>query len=160
MSKVLGRAVDHRQGFSYQTFIEYLARIDLASCNVHHRLQAHALDLSSFGRVWLINADESDLDSSLAAIDEDQGVFPSDGSKGRSEVISAAARRHARGMAHEPHDPTLWEKPLIADDTEMWPGSRLRATREACARVKVLYAADYRMIRRLSARSVQPWKAD
>lgn len=160
MSEELGSAVDHRQGFSYQTFLEYLARINLASCNVHHRLQAHALDRSSFGRVWFINADGSDLDSSLAAIDEDQGVFPSGGSEGRSEVISAAARRHAREISREQDDSELWKKSLIADDTRIWPGSRLRDTPEASARVKALYAVDYQMIRSLSARSVQPWKPD
>ena len=153
ISQVLRRPIDHRQGFSYETFIEYLERIDLRGCNVHHRLQAHPLDDSGFGRIWFIHADQQDLDTALSLIDKAQGVEPEGGAEERAKMITEAARRHAVPASERYNEDELWRKPLGKRDTGRWPGHQLRSSQPASAHVRKLYAADYEMIQTLSERA-------
>lgn len=153
MSSTLGRAIDHRRGFSYETFLEYLAGIDLARCNIHHRRQAHPLDDASFARVWLVNADETDLDAALATIDRYQGCDAARGIERRADAIARAARRHARDTGRTALHSDVWKTELSYHDVENWPGEQLRQSQTATARVRELYAKDYEMIGQLSARA-------
>ncbi|MDT8322183.1 MAG: sulfotransferase family 2 domain-containing protein [Xanthomonadales bacterium] len=153
MSSVLERAIDHRQGFSYETFLEYLSAIDLARCNIHHRLQAHPMDDPGYGRIFFINADETDLDDALTKVDQYQQVAPGNTAGSRTDAIAKAARRHARDVGRTDVEGDPWKVALNYRDTAKWPGAQLRKAEPAATRVYELYAGDYEMIRRLSARA-------
>src|SRR5262245_22586874 len=44
ISESLRRPVDHRDGFSFELFLDHLAGINIATCNIHHRLQVHPIE--------------------------------------------------------------------------------------------------------------------
>ncbi len=155
MSCVLGRAIDHRLGFSYGNFLDYLSKINLAQCNIHHRLQRHPLDLLHFGRLYLIVIDEQDLEVSLQGIDADQGRDPAASSVRRRRSIERASHRHAPDGSQNAIDPELWQKPLSrADALSAWPKNGLQTCSEATAIAKKLYAADYATLGELRQRSI------
>jgi hypothetical protein len=55
-------------GYSFEEFLDYLLRIDITICNLHHKQQCHPLEeLVAPSRV--INVDKVDLMQSLAEID-------------------------------------------------------------------------------------------
>jgi len=153
ISRVLGRPLDHRQGFSYREFIDYLERINLDRCNTHHRFQMHTLDRVDFRRTWLIDIEKCDLAKALAEIDRCQGFSSSEGLTLRDEAISAAARRRARGVDRA-YSENVWNQPLAYRDTSTWPVSQLAGSEIAASRVRKLYARDYEMIRKLSEKSL------
>ena len=151
MSRVLGREIDHKTGYSYETFLDYLAQIDLHHCDIHHRVQKHSLDTVEFGRTWLINADEQDLDAALAGIDRIQGCPPLDDHEGGSQAIASAARRHADQEEDDlPRETEQWRMPLGAGDVEQWPKRALVYALPAVEVVHRIYRCDYDMLARLN----------
>jgi hypothetical protein len=67
MSNVLGRAIEgDRCGFSFSEFLNYLASVDIESCNLHHRQQYHPLEHEL--DVHVINADKGNLLEALGEI--------------------------------------------------------------------------------------------
>jgi hypothetical protein len=66
MSRRLKRPPE--DGYSFEEFLDYLLRIDITTCNLHHKQQFHPLEeLIAPSRV--INVDKVDLMQSLAEID-------------------------------------------------------------------------------------------
>lgn len=155
MSQTLGREVNHRHGFSYETFLEYLRKIDLSSCNPHHRFQTHPVDKIIFHRTWLIDIDEKDLDSELASIDELHGV--NDGTQQQlvTDFLRKDTQRYANSESQsESLDSDQWLKPLKNSDTEHWPKQALENTTEATHIVRELYQRDCKTISALKQRSI------
>lgn len=146
ISRVLGRRIDHIQGFSFEEFLEYLGHCDLRTVNLHHRLQTHPLDSEIFARTWLINADEKDLEGALAEIDRKQGVGSIVERPDRIEAIASAARRHAANVPDRGSVKDLWRIPLRKTDVNNWPSEALRKSEEASALVRAIYAKDYEML--------------
>lgn len=154
MSQALGRDINHVKGFSFETFLGYLRSIDLHDCDIHHRVQKHALDTVDFGRTRLINVDEEDLEAALAAIDRKQGRDAVEAARERSDFVERAAERHAPA-SEEPRRDELWRVPLSASDVVNWPAASLRQSPEACSIIRHIYACDYAMLRTL-ARKARP----
>lgn len=156
MERVLGRPVDHREGFSYETFLDYLARVDLARCDPHHRLQTHPVDLWSYGRVHLIDIDARDLDVSLREVERIHGIERA-GTVGREEEmkVSRLARRNAPRRDEPAQDVEIWRRPLARADTtaERWPKAALEACAPAARKARALYARDYEVLGELAGRS-------
>ena len=151
MSHVLNREINHKSGYSYETFLEYLAQIDLHHCDIHHRVQKHSLDTMEFARTWLINVDEQDLDAALAEIDRIQGCPPLDDHEGSSQAIASAARRHAdQGRDDRPHEAAQWRMSLAAGDVEQWPKRALVSALPAVKVVRRIYRCDYDILARLN----------
>ena len=150
MSRVLGRQIDHKCGYSYETFLDYLAQIDLHDCDIHHRYQKHSLDTVEFGRTWLINVDEHDLDAALAKIDRIQGCPPLDDHEGGSQAIASAARRHADQEGEDlPREAEQWRMPLGAGDVQQWPKRALVSALPAVEVVHRIYRCDYDVLAKL-----------
>ncbi|MGH8501278.1 MAG: sulfotransferase family 2 domain-containing protein [Gammaproteobacteria bacterium] len=60
ISKFLGRKVDATSRFSFREFLRYLETVDLTKCNIHHQLQAHALERRCMlASTFLVNLDHS-----------------------------------------------------------------------------------------------------
>lgn len=60
LSKFLERTVDASSRFSFREFLRYLETIDLNDCNIHHQLQAHALERRwMLASTFLVNLDHS-----------------------------------------------------------------------------------------------------
>lgn len=60
ISKFLGRDVHATSRFSFREFLRYLESVDLSNCNIHHRLQVHALERRCMlASTFLINLDHS-----------------------------------------------------------------------------------------------------
>lgn len=145
MSHFLGRPISHREGYSYADFLEYLHRIDLQHCDIHHRLQRHPLDPAPFGKKILINIDEQDLESSLAHVKGIRGDISGEGNTRRKKLVRRAARRHATESGRSSEDPDVWLKPLTRDDVGRWPKSELQGCRSARELARQLYLRDYAM---------------
>ena len=151
MSRALGREIDHKCGYSYETFLGYLAQIDLHHCDIHHRVQKHSLDTLDFGRTWLINVDEHDLDAALAEIDRIQGCPPLDDHEGSSQAIASAARRHAdQGQDGRSRETAQWRMPLGEGDVEQWPKCALVSALPAAKIVRRIYRCDYDILAKLN----------
>jgi len=154
MSRRLGRDIDHLAGYSFETFIDYLERIDLHHCNIHHRSQAHSLDKLPYRKVFLINVDEQDLSVALERIDSLQGRDAAADRSHGNQAISRAARRHASNHAGKGNsDPEIWRQCLRSGDVDNWPKEALQNAGPAVERIKRIYASDYAMIALLSKRS-------
>lgn len=155
MQRVLGRRIDHREGFSYETFLEYLARIDLARCNPHHRLQIHPIDLFTYRRVDLIDIDARDLDTSLREIERSHEMAGAAVSGQSDSALERVARRHAARDREPGQTPELWRKPLTQSDTraEVWPKAELEASSAAARKAREIYQRDYEMLAALAERS-------
>lgn len=56
----LERTVDATSRFSFREFLRYLGTVDLASCDIHHQLQTHALERCYMpASMFLVNLDHS-----------------------------------------------------------------------------------------------------
>ncbi|NDY96291.1 sulfotransferase family 2 domain-containing protein [Wenzhouxiangella limi] len=154
MSAVLGKKIDHKYGFSYATFLEYLKGINISRCDVHHQLQAHPLDKIKFGRTWLVHIDEYDLDTELASIDSAQGVMLNRKDSVAGDFVRKDAHRYAIGKRKsDSFDVDQWLRPLRKSDTASWPKQALEKAPEAREIVGKLYGHDYRTISELKNRS-------
>lgn len=140
MSHHLGCDINHIRGFSYSDFLEYIERINLERCNVHHRLKRHPLDVMPFGEKYVINIDKQDLDTVLLRINADQGLDIQQQESERRAAIERAARRHAPEGGSHSFDPALWRKPLTKADTETWPKTDLSRCEEATTWARRIYA--------------------
>ncbi|MGI8740373.1 MAG: sulfotransferase family 2 domain-containing protein [Gammaproteobacteria bacterium] len=60
LSEFLGREIDATHRFSFNEFLRYLETVDLTNCNIHHQLQAHALERHRMlASMFLVNLDYS-----------------------------------------------------------------------------------------------------
>jgi len=81
LSEFLGREVDATRRFSFNEFVRYLETVDLTKCNIHHQLQAHALERHRMlASMFLVNLDHSlqtlpKLESFLALAQTDPNQF-------------------------------------------------------------------------------------
>lgn len=146
MSRKLGREIGHITGFSFETFLDYLARINLHKCNIHHRVQRHSLDLLPYRQVFLINIDREDLDAALSRIDSLHGLDRSSDRERQDRAIARAARRHASNRRQAVPDPELWRQPLRSADVDDWPAQALQEATPAIQRIREIYACDYEMM--------------
>lgn len=154
MAHVLGREIDHKIGYSYETFLEYLGQIDLHHCDIHHRVQKHSLDTVPFGQTWLINVDEQDLDAALAELDRLQGCTPRNDDESSAAAIADAAHRHAGDAEGGSSCITdQWHMPLSVDDVQRWPKHSLLAASPATELARRIYRCDYEMLSKLAERA-------
>jgi hypothetical protein len=68
MARRLKRPIPEGGGYSFEEFLDYLLRIDVSMCNLHHRQQFHPLE-ERVAPSRIINVDRDDLMQALAAID-------------------------------------------------------------------------------------------
>jgi len=153
MSRILGRDISHKTGYSYQTFLDYLGRIDLRNCNIHHRVQRHPLDMISFGRTWLINVDEQCLDAALARLDRIQGSPSVADQPESSEAIAQAANRHAGEGEAMVGGEDIWRTSLSVRDVSQWPKRSLLSSAPASELARQIYECDYDMLSEIAERT-------
>ena len=151
ISRVLEKTVSAKQGFSFQTFLEYLSKIDIQKCNIHHKIQTHPLDFIAFHTTYLVNIDKVDLGTSLNAIDRAQGYCPDQSDSRAHAAIKSASSRHAPEQSgNSPESSSVWQTPLkTSDSLESWPKSSELLTDAARQQIAQIYHVDYETMKRL-----------
>ena len=155
MSKVLGRAISHEAGFSFETFLEFLGKIDLTTSNPHHRFQAHDLDGFDWDCIFLVKIDDMDLASALSYIDDVQSKPRAFESELLASSVHSDKRRYVAPQNTRPtiRDEEIWRHPLCKQDLKNWPQKALFESVTASQTVKDLYHQDYQMLDTMGARS-------
>lgn len=152
MQRVLGRRIDHREGFSYRTFLDYLAQIDLTRCNPHHRLQKHSIDLLEYRRVYLIDVDSQELGDALGEIERIHGL---ETSSRATAAVGRFSNRNAPRAGDPKQDAEVWRTPLAQSDTtsDAWPKAQLEGSVEAARKAREIYRQDCELLASLAERS-------
>lgn len=146
MSRVLGRKIVSREGFSITTFLDFLQRIDIQTCDPHYRAQVNPIDALNFEKKFVINADQVNLFEALNQVESHLGL-------GRTKFdnipyfAEIGKIHHSRHSEREDLD-QLFTRVFSADDAQKdWPGLQLRAVPEVKAEVEKIYAADYAFLK-------------
>lgn len=155
MSSILGYPVSHEVGFSFETFLEFLERIDLRTSNPHHRFQSHELDGFDWERVFLVKIDDMDLASSLSYIDDYQRRPRAFESQLVVRLVHSDRGRYVAPENTRPviSDQEIWRHLMSNRDLNTWPQKSLFESTSAFQRAKTLYSQDYEMLNVMGARS-------
>lgn len=145
MTRVLKRRINHGVGFSYADFVEYLEKIDIQACNIHHQAQSHPLDNVAFGNRWLVNIDEQDLESALWEIDKVQGLAGQP-SEARRDAVRGDSARYAPLEGSTISGEDIFRTVMTKETASAWPKQALQNCPEARRRVRAIYAMDYALL--------------
>ena len=142
MTRVMRRRVAASEGFSFEFFLDYLSRIDIAACNLHHRQQVHPIEkLVTPSEV--INVDKSDLMEQLRAIDATLGK-PEESVEVLHEAIAGISDiHHARHILDDTDHAGTQFRAAQAQTSESWPGYGCFLGKSTCAKIARIYAADF-----------------
>jgi hypothetical protein len=140
MSKILGRAVDHHDGFSFELFLDFLSRINIAMCDIHHRLQFHPIEERAIV-TRVINVDREDLVATLREID----LGPEKPREPFEALSSAIAQtsdfHHARRLkVDRDHSATRFTR---ADAWGEWPSAESFLNGTTREKIEAIYAKDF-----------------
>lgn len=126
-------------GYSFEEFLDYLLRINITSCNLHHKQQFHPLEeLVAPSRV--INADKVDLMQSLAEIDAGLETPREPVETLRAAVATITSWHNAR--------PSTADRDVSAvsltqsDATGEWPAYSCFLNKSTRAKIAKIYAVD------------------
>ena len=130
-----GGALAMKAVFSFRDFLDYLACVDVTSCNLHHRQQYHPIENSVHAHV--VNADKIDLP---AALQEFSGHAPiSDALK--AEIVRINAPHAA---IRSPMDLDYSERVFNGSEARgTWPDYPAFLSRETCAQIERIYCKDF-----------------
>lgn len=136
IAQVLGIAVAER-GLSFEEFLDYLMKIDIDRCNLHHRQQWQAIE-QRLDDVTVINADREPLLDALYAF-ADPGPAARELLAG--EMTRVAAMHHARraGTAGDASR-TVFRREATGG---AWPDYADFLTASTRAKIARIYAADF-----------------
>ena len=126
-------------GYSFEEFLDYLLRIDITICNLHHKQQFHPLEeLAMPSRV--INVDKVDLMQSLAEIDA--------GLETPQEPLEALRAAVAKINSWHKARPSSVDRDVSAvvltqsDATGEWPAYTCFLNRSTRAKIAKIYEVD------------------
>ena len=140
MARILQRPIDGKDGYSFEQFLDYLLRIDIATCNLHHRLQFHPVEeLVTPSRI--VNIGKHDLMACLSEIDATLELPTEPAAALLKAIAEIAEHHHARESAvGQDHAATRFTTPEAWGE---WPANRHflnESTRDKIARI---YATDF-----------------
>jgi hypothetical protein len=98
MARRLKRPIPEGGGYSFEEFLDYLLRIDVSICNLHHKQQFHPLEERVTPR-RIINVDRDDLMQALAAIDAELERPQEPVEALRAAVAEIGSAHHARYLS-------------------------------------------------------------
>ncbi|MGC2856497.1 sulfotransferase family 2 domain-containing protein [Novispirillum sp. DQ9] len=136
------RRADARRGYSFVRFLETLAAVDPARCDIHLRPQRHPLE-ELLPPAFVINADRDSLTGQINRLETAVGLVPTDFEQ-IDWLNTDARRRHARtAAAAEVVRGSAAETVFTAADTGgVWPTAREFRSDRAEALVRAVFAAD------------------
>ena len=145
MSRVLGRKISSSEGYSIATFLEFLAKIDIRTCDLHYRAQVNRIDNLKFENYFIININQADLFHELNKIESKLGLHRTEFEK-LSYFADIGKIHHSRQSAGNDFD-QLFTRVFTSSDAEKeWPGRQLRAVPEVQQAVAKIYADDYNFL--------------
>jgi hypothetical protein len=139
MARVLARPVDCKDGFSFELFLDYLLRIDIAACNLHHRQQYHPIEgLVTPGEI--LNVDRENMMERLRRIDATFEA-PKEPAAALSRAIAEITPyHHARASGVEGDQAATAF--TARDASEAWPPHQAFLNDTTRARIAAIYAVD------------------
>ena len=145
MSRVLGRKISSSKGFSIATFLEFLEKIDIWTCDLHYRAQVNRIDALPFDNVFIINVNQTDLFEELNKVESRLGLRRTEFDKIRY-FADIGKKHHSRQSTGDDFD-NLFTRIFSHSDAEKeWPGKQLRAVPEVQSAVAKIYAEDYNFL--------------
>jgi hypothetical protein len=145
LSAYKGAALDRQKGFSFNQFLAYLETLDLTTCNQHHRLQRHPIELSREPD-QVIDVSTQDLLAELDKIGAGFGLapIPSDAMTWLHDLEGRRAVKPGEPPTENVPDTPFDE--AAARGNRPWPGTSAFLTPETRARIAKLYAPDFDLI--------------
>ena len=139
MTRVLSRPVDRNAGFSFELFLDYLGRIDIAGCNLHHRQQWHPIEaLVTPGEV--LNVDKQDMMEALRRIDATFAA-PKEPAEALSRAVAAIAPHHHARASNAEGDQASTAF-TARDASDAWPAHEAFLNDTTRAKITAIYAVD------------------
>jgi hypothetical protein len=140
MARVLRRPIDSKDGYSFEQFLDYLLRIDIAVCNLHHREQVHPVEML-VAPTQTINIQRQDLMACLAKIDERLPPPPQPAPALDAAIAEIAATHHVREAAgaEDCAAATFTTTQAWSD----WPAHRHFFNASTRGKIATIYAADF-----------------
>jgi len=139
MARILARPVDCKDGFPFELFLDYLLRIDIASCNLHHRQQYHPIEgLVTTDEV--LNVDKQDMMERLRRIDATPHA-PREPAEALSRAIAEIAPYHHACSSNAEGDraSTVF---TARDASKAWPAHEAFLNDTTRAKIATIYAVD------------------
>lgn len=141
MARVLQRPVDSKDGYSFEQFLDYLLRIDISTCNVHHREQFHPVE-TLVGPARIIDVARHDLMAFLGKIDETLPPPRQPAAALHAAIAAIASSHHARETAvAEDRAGTAFTMAQARPQTE-WPSHRDFLNASTRGKIATIYAND------------------
>lgn len=131
-----------QRGLSFDRYLTFLERSDLATCNPHFRPQRHAIE-DALPVHHLINITREDLHARLREIERELGL-PAPGPEFDDWLLSI--RHHRRPLEELRDVGDLYHFPFTRRQARKgpWPAAKAFITTDARARLEKLYAVDIR----------------
>lgn len=140
MSLILKQPVDCRTGFSFELFVDYLLQINIARCDIHHRLQFHPIEeLVAVTKV--INIDREDLAAALREVDRSLDP-PRDSADTLSDTIARISGFHHARRSQVGRDLST-ARLTRADARGDWPAAECFLNGTTREKIEAIYAKDY-----------------
>ena len=141
IGRFLGTPLDDQNTLSLETFLDFVAAEDMATTEVHHRIQRHGLE-DFVTPAKIINISRQDLFTELNAFEVECGLPHTDFAK----VGWVHAVEHNRGakvgnVRHENVPAKPFTKALAHGGP--WPANELFLTDEVKRRIEAIYATDF-----------------
>jgi hypothetical protein len=132
--------IDPAQGYSFEQFLDYLQQIDVAACNLHHRVQLHPVEhLISPRKV--INIDRQDLMACLGEIDSILPPPKEPVSTLLGAIADIAESHFVRASGTDvDHASTSFRK---EDTWSEWPAYRCFLNASTRRKIESIYATDF-----------------
>jgi hypothetical protein len=140
MARILGRPIDCELGFSFELFLDYLLKIDIATCNLHHRVQYHPIE-KLVGPTEVINIEKQDLTARLRQVDATLET-PKEPAEALSHAIAEIAEFHhgRHTAANREHAATSFTKQATWGE---WPAHASFLNNSTRQKIATVYAADF-----------------
>jgi hypothetical protein len=139
MTRVLARRVDRNDGYAFELFLDYLLRIDISTCNLHHRQQWHPIE-ALVTPSEVLNVDKLDMMEQLRRIDATLEA-PKESVEALQRAIAEIAPYH-----HARASPLTGDQVATAfaarDAWEAWPPYGAFLNQTTRAKVATVYATD------------------
>lgn len=138
-----GGKLVRQEGFSFNSYLDFLDTLDLAHTNLHHRQQLHRIERIR-GADRVINISKGRLLQDLNRLEIDCGIEPTDFTR-LNWALGVEERRRAKTTAFAADGiPDLRFTPVAAVGKAPWPDYEQFLTAKTRQRIETLYAADFR----------------
>jgi hypothetical protein len=139
MAQVLRRPIDSKGGYSFEQFLDYLLRIDITRCNLHHRQQVHPVE-ALIAPTQIVNIQRQDLMACLRKIDETLPPPPQPAAVLDAAIAEIAATHHVREASEG--DDCAAVTFTTAQAWSAWPSHRHFLNASTRDKIATIYAAD------------------